>query len=153
MGDMGFFPWLTQNGFDLLNAFGIVGGLLFTGYSLHSETKTRKVANLLAITEAHRNIWKEHFKNPQLARVLAPFVDLTKEPITRDEEIFVNLVIQHVSVVFQTTRNELLFDLEGLRRDVASFFSLPIPQAVWGRLKVMQNDQFIAFMEACRNWK
>src|SRR5881397_337898 len=107
MGDMGFLPWLTENGFNLLNAFGIIGGLFFTGYSLHSETKTRRVANLLALTEAHRNIWKEQLKTPRLARVLEPTVDLSKEPITREEEIFVNLVVQHLSVVFHTMRDEL----------------------------------------------
>ena len=42
---------------------------------------------------------------------------------------------------------------EGLRRDVASFFSLPIPLLVWERLKIAQNDRFVAYVEACRNWK
>jgi hypothetical protein len=153
MGDMGILPWLTDNAFNLFNALGIVGGLLFTGYSLHSEAKTRRVANLLALTEAHRNIWKEHLKSPQLARVLSTAVDLLKEPITREEEIFVNLIIQHTSVVFHTMRDELTIKPEGLRRDVASFFSLPIPQAVWEQLKTVQDDQFIAFVDSCRNWK
>ena len=153
MGDMGFFPWIIENAFTLLNAIGIVGGLLFTGYSLHSETKTRRVANLLALTEAHRNIWKEHLKYPQLSRVLEPRVDRSKEPITRKEEIFVNLVIQHLSVVFHTMQDELTIKPEGWRRDVASFFSLPIPLHVWERLKVAQNDRFVAFVEACRNWR
>src|SRR4051812_13568852 len=103
MGDMDFPLWLTANAFDLLNALGIVGSLLFTAHSLRSETKTRRIANLLSITEAHRNIWKEHFKNPHLARVLSPQADLSKEPVTPDEEIFVNLVIQHLGVVFQST--------------------------------------------------
>jgi hypothetical protein len=153
MGDMGFLPWLADNAFELLNAFGIVGGLLFTAHSLRSETKTRRVANLLALTEAHRNIWKEHFKNPDLVRVLAPAVDLSKEPITNEEEIFVNLVIQHLSVVYHTMRDELLMKPEGLRQDVASFFSLPIPEAIWNKLKTAQNDRFVEFVEDCRNWK
>jgi len=150
---MGFFPWLTRNAFELLNAVGIIGSLLFTAHSLRSETKTRRVANLLALTEAHRNIWKEQLKNPQLGRVLEAKVDLVKEPITRSEQIFVNLVIQHLSVVFHTMRDELTIKPEGLRRDVASFFSLPIPQAVWEQLKAVQDDKFIAFVEACKNWK
>ena len=99
---MGISPWLTANTFELLNALGIVGGLLFTAHSLRSETKTRRVANLLALTEAHRSIWREQLHGPHLARVLAPTVDVAKEPITREEEIFVNLVIQHLSVVFFT---------------------------------------------------
>jgi hypothetical protein len=153
MGDMVLPPWLTENAFELLNALGIVGSLLFTAHSLRSETKTRRVANFLAITEAHRNIWKEHFKNPHLARVLSPQADLTKEPITSEEEIFVNLVIQHLGVVFQSTKDELMINLEGLRRDVASFFSLPIPATVWEKLKMMQNHRFVAFVDECRSGK
>jgi hypothetical protein len=150
---MDFPLWLTENAFNLLNALGIVGSLLFTAHSLRSETKTRRVANFLAITEAHRNIWKEHFQNPQLARVLSTLADLAKEPVTREEEIFVNLVIQHLGVVFQSTKDELMINLEGLRRDVASFFSLPIPAEVWKRLKVMQNHRFIAFVDECLSEK
>ena len=48
MGDMGSLHWLAQNWFTLLNAIGVVGGLLFTGHSLRSETKTRRIANLLS---------------------------------------------------------------------------------------------------------
>jgi hypothetical protein len=45
MGDMGSLRWLTENWFTLLNVVGVIGGLFFTGYSLRSETKTRRIAN------------------------------------------------------------------------------------------------------------
>ncbi len=53
---MGILRWLAENWFTLLNVIGIVGGLFFTGHSLRSETKTRRVANLLSLTQAHRDI-------------------------------------------------------------------------------------------------
>lgn len=150
---MGSLHWLAENGFIVLNALGVVAGLFFTGYSLHSETKTRRIANLLALTEGHRDIWKELFRSPHLGRVLDTTADIAKQPITRDEEIFANLVIQHLSVVFHAMRNELTIKPEGLRRDVWWFFSLPIPSTVWNQLKVLHNDKFVAFVEECRNWK
>lgn len=150
---MGGLRWIIENGFTLLNAVGVVGGLLFTGVSLHSETKTRRVANLLTLTQNHRALWSEYFRNPQLARVLDATADTGKQPVNRDEEIFVNLVIQHLSSVFHALRDELVVKPEGLRRDVWWFFSLPIPLVVWERAKVLQNDAFIAFVEQCRNWK
>lgn len=150
---MGGLRWTIENGFTLLNALGVVGGLLFTGISLHSETKTRRVANLLTLTQNHRALWSEYFRNPQLARVLDATADTGKLPVNRDEEIFVNLVIQHLSSVFHALRDELVVKPEGLRRDVWWFFSLPIPLVVWERAKVLQNDAFIAFVEQCRNWK
>lgn len=150
---MGGLRWIIENGFTLLNAVGVVGGLLFTGISLHSETKTRRVANLLTLTQNHRALWSEYFRNPQLTRVLDATADRSKHPVNRDEEIFVNLVIQHLSSVFHALRDELVVKPEGLRRDVWWFFSLPIPRCVWEQAKVLQNDAFVAFVEQCRNWK
>ena len=153
MGDMGSLHWLAENWFALLNSVGVVGGLLFTGHSLRSETKTRRIANLLSLTQGHREIWKHVFTHPQLSRVLDPSADTAGKPVTREEEIFVNLVIQHLSVVFHAMRDELTIQPEGLRRDVWWFFSLRIPDAVWEKLKVLQNDKFVAYVEACRTWK
>jgi len=37
---------------------------------------------------------------------------------------------------------------EGLRRDVGAFFSLPVPTAVWTKTKLLQNQDFAAFIES-----
>jgi hypothetical protein len=153
MGAMQSLHWLADNWFTYLNALGVVGGLCFTGYSLHSETKTRKIANLLTLAQSHREVWKEVLREPKLNRVLSVDVDTDREPVTREEEIFVTLVIQHLGIVFRAMKSDLTIDPEGLRRDVWQFFSLPIPLRVWNRIKVMQDDDFVAFVEACRNWK
>jgi hypothetical protein len=147
---MGIPRWLIENWFTALNAVGVVGGLLFTGYSLHSETETRRIANLLTLTRNHRDIWTEFYRNPNLERVLRDNVNIVKHPITRAEEFFVNLVVQHLNSAFYAMRYRLEIKPEGLRQDVGSFFTLPIPQAVWMKLKVMQDDAFVKFVEACR---
>ena len=150
---MGGFRWIAENWVTALNAVGVVGGLFFTASSSRSEERTRRVANLLTITKNHREIWSDFYSTPELARVLAPTPDLVHEPITRQEEIFVNLVILHLSSVFHALQDELLAHQEGLRRDVAGFFSLPIPIVVWERSRALQNDAFVIFVERCRNWK
>ena len=150
---MGGLRWIADNWVTALNAAGVVGGLFFTACSLHSEAKTRRVANLLTITKNHRNIWADFYRNPGLARVLDTAADVTRKPITREEEIFVNLVILHTNSVFYATKDELVVKLEGLRRDVWWFLSLPIPLAAWERAKLVQNDAFVVFVESCLNWK
>lgn len=150
MGDMELSRWAAENWFNILNAVGIIGGLLFTAHSLRSETRTRKVANLLTITENHREIWKEFYRRPELARVLDPSSDTAKQAITPAEEEFVKFVILHLSSVYYAMKDELLLKLEGVRRDACSFFSLPIPKVVWEKLKFFQNDDFVAFVEECR---
>ncbi len=63
------------------------------------------------------------------------------------------MVIQHVNSVYSAMNDRLVVKVEGLRRDIAQFFALPIPNAVWEKLKGLQNDDFVAFVEKCRNWK
>ena len=150
---MGSLHWLTENWFEVLSAVGVIGSLFFTGHSLRSETKTRRIANLLSLTQGHRDIWRQLFAYPQLSRILDPNANADDSSVTREEEIFVNLVIQHLSVVFHAMRDELTIKPEGLRRDVWWFFSLPIPLAEWEKTKLLQNDKFVAFVEQCRKWK
>jgi hypothetical protein len=145
---MGVGAWISQNWFNLFSSVGIIGGLWFTAVSLHSETKTRRIANLLAITANYRELWKEFFQWPELVRVIDPVADVIKQPVTSDEEFFVNMVISHTSSVYKALEDELLTKQEGLRRDVKSFFLLPVPNAVWQKTKLLQNQDFAAFIES-----
>jgi hypothetical protein len=140
--------WLSQNWFNLFSSVGIIGGLWFTAVSLHSETKTRRIANLLTITGNYREIWKEFFRSPELARVIDPTADVAKQPVTPAEKFFVGMVISHINSVFYATNDELVIKWEGLRRDVKSFFTLPVPRAVWNTTKLLQNQDFAAFIES-----
>lgn len=150
MGEMEGSNWISENWFDILSAVGIIGGLFFTAVALRSDTKTRKIAHLLTITTNHREIWKEVLRNPQLARVLDPSADLSKQPITPDEREFVNFVILHLSSVYYALRDELVIKLDGVRRDAGAFLTLPIPRAVWEKTRISQNHDFVAFVEECR---
>jgi len=142
--------WIAENWFDFLSAAGVIGGLFFTAVSLRSETKTRKIANLLTMTANHREVWKEFFSRPELAHVLNASANVESQAITPEEVVFVNMVILHISSVYEALKDELVIKQEGLRRDVRSFFSLPIPQTVWKKTKLFQNADFTAFVEECR---
>jgi len=150
---MEIWAWASQNWYYLLSTVGIIGSLCFTAIAFRSETKTRRIANLLTITANHREIWKEFLNNPKLARVRDAGADTIKQPVTDAERVFVTFVALHMSSVFHAMSDQLVVKVEGLRRDVAQFFSLPIPCEVWEKIKVLQNDEFVAFVESCRNWK
>jgi hypothetical protein len=150
---MAIVAWASENLQILLTDLGIVGGLLFTGLQMRSEAKTRRVANVLTATSNHREIWSSLFSNPELARVLDPKPPIHKKPISDSEEVFVILVILHLASVFIAQKDHLIVKEDGLRRDVWDFFSRPIPAAVWEKMKVLYNDDFVRYVEACRNWK
>jgi hypothetical protein len=150
---MEFREWLASNVVNLLSTFGIVGSFFITARSFRSEAKTRRIANLLSITANHREVWKVFVNDKSLTRVLAAKADTSKQPITESEKAFVTLVITHISSVYYAMNDQLVVNLDGLRRDIVQFLSLPIPRAVWENIKVLQNDDFAAFVESCRNWK
>lgn len=143
--------WITENWFDLLSAVGIIASLLFTAHTVRSDTKTRRISNLVTLTRNHRDIWSEILKNPKLERVVSLTVDIEKEPTTLEEEIFVGFIIQHLHSVYHAASDKLVMRPDAMRRDVKEFFSLPVPNAVWQRTKIFQNATFVAFVESCLN--
>jgi hypothetical protein len=150
---MGNSGWLADNLFNLVSAVGVIGSLLFTSVSLRSETKTRRISNLIAITANHRDVWKIFLSSKELGRVRDASANTAMQPITDEERVFVNMVIQHMNSVFFAMQDQLVVKVEGFRRDIAQFMALPIPREVWDKIKVLQNDEFVAFVESCRNWK
>ena len=59
----------------------------------------------------------------------------------------------HTSSVYYVMNDQLVINVEGLRGDDAQFLSLPIMREVWEKIKVLENDDCVAFVESCRDWK
>ena len=146
---MGIWGWITQHWFELLSAVGIIGGLLFTGVSLRSEAKTRRIANLLTLTQNQRALWEVFYRNLQLSRILDPAADIASLPVNHGEEIYTSALIQHLSSAYRAMQSDLTIKPEGLRLDVREFFKLPIPKAVGEKIKPFQDKDFVVFVESC----
>ena len=141
--------WFTTNWFNLFSTIGVVGSLLFTAISLRAETKSRQIGNRLVLTQNHRELMLERLHNPKLVRISDLSPNLFEKPTTPDEAIYVNLVIQHVGSAYDALKAGLTIKPERLQQDVREFFSLPIPRAIWQKLRGMQNDDFVRFVEGC----
>jgi len=146
---MGAQNWVAENWFGLLQTVGIVGSLLLAAYTTRKDERARRVGNSIAVNEQYRQIWRQLFEHPKLSRVLAKDIDLEKEPVSTEEELFVTMLIQHLSTVYRATKHGEFVKLEGLQRDVEESFSLPIPKAVWEKIKPFQDKDFVAFVERC----
>ncbi len=145
---MGIREWFTENWFNIFSSAGIMGSFWIGIAALRSETKTRRVANLLTVTVNYREIWKEYYANPQLARVLDASANVTEKPVTPEKELFVGQIIFHISNVFYAMKDDLFVAQDGSRRDIAQFFSLPVPKAVWAKTKLLQNQDFAAYIDS-----
>ena len=142
--------WMSQHGFDLLSAAGIVSGFLFTSASFRADTRSRRLANLITLTQQHRDLWEETMKNPHLNRVTNPKAELGNKPITHGESQFVVLLILHLHCWFRAIQNSEVRGVEGLSRDMKLFFSLPIPRRVWEEKRAFQDRDFVEFVDKAR---
>lgn len=143
--------WIPQNWLDLLQSVGIIAGLLFNAYSTWKEGRAREIGHMLAIADQHRQIWKEFYEKPKLSRILEKVTDLSKEPVSREEELFVTLLILHLDKVHRAMKAGMFITLEGLQKDIEGFLSLPIPKAVWEKIKPLQDRDFVKFIETFLN--
>jgi|ERR1051325_5134739 hypothetical protein len=146
---MGVLHWFEQNGSVLLQNVGIIGGLIFTALSLRIDASVRRVSNLMTLTHYHRDIWTRLYTRPELSRVLKEKPNLERFPINHAEELFVTLLILHLNTAYEAMKHRMFVQPEGLRRDIISFFSLPIPKTVWENNKQLQNKDFVRFVESC----
>jgi hypothetical protein len=84
---------------------------------------------------------------PELSRLLLLDRQSAHDSPTNQEELFVTLVILHLNAVYHAMKRGMFIKPEGIRRDIRWFFRLPIPYAVWQKLQVFQDHDFVHFVE------
>jgi hypothetical protein len=146
---MGFLGWLAQHGLDLLQTTSIVVGLFATVITIREDTRERKIGNLFALTNAHREIWSRLYERPELVRIDLHSVDLKKNPVTHEEELFVHTLVLHLRATFKARELGMQFNDDALTADIYHFFTCPIPRWVWERSKLFQDYDFVQFVDNC----
>jgi hypothetical protein len=144
---MGSNEWIGQNWLALVQTGTLAGGLLFTGIAVLLDARARRVGNLIQLTQQHRDLWERLYMQPELARILDPDANPAQPPVTPQEETFVIFLILHLSNTYYAMRAGFFQKLRGLRKDIERFFSLPIPRAVWEKVKDLQEESFVQFVE------
>ena len=139
--------WISEHWFDLFQTVGIVASLLLAAYTTWKDGCARRIGNSIAINAQHRKIWKDIYEHPELARVLDMEADA--KDISIGEELFITTLVAHLSTVFRAMKDGEFVKLEGLQNDVREFFRLPIPKAVWEKLKPFQDENFVSFVGCC----
>src|SRR6266478_2705466 len=138
-----------QNWLGVLQTVGVAGALLFTGFALLLDARSRRAGNLIRLTDRHRDLWERMYTEPHLSRILDPNADLTKRPVTPEEEMFTIFIILHLSDNYFVIKAGFFPKPRGLRKDIRSFLSLPIPSSVWRKVRDLQDDPFAEFVEKC----
>jgi len=145
----GFWGWIDQNWFALLQSVGIVCGLLFTSISIRRDTRARRTTDLLALTERHQELWSELHRRPDLQRLLNKEVDLVSRPVSAAEEEFLKIAFVHFYTGWLLAKSGALLTLETMAADVRVFFELPIPKFVWKQAREGRDAEFVRFVDKC----
>jgi len=140
--------WVDANWFNLIQTLGIVGGLWFTASAANREAKAKEVENLLTLAEHHQGLWNGVTQRKDLARVFRSDVDALSTPPSIAENVFLNSVIVHFQTGWWIARSGGITNLDELKTDARSFFSLPLPRAVWEKTKATRNQRFVRFVES-----
>jgi hypothetical protein len=146
---MEIFGWIGIHWFDLLQTASILVGMFIAVHSIREDTKERRIENLFTLTNAHREIWWKLYERAELTRILRDRVNLTREPVTTDEELFVHCLILHLRAAFKARDLGMQFDDDAMTSDIREMFVLPIPASVWENSKRFQDADFVSFVDAC----
>lgn len=135
--------WITEHATDLIGSLGIALGVI----TLQREVRSRRVGNLISLAAAHRDIWKEFYGRPSLARVLDPKANLASRPLTEEELVFVTDLFLHLFTTWRAIQDDELQPLDSISDDIRDVLSLPVPRASWDRIKRSQNPRFVRFVD------
>src|SRR5690349_12914181 len=138
-----FWDWLGTNWVPLLET----GSLIFAVFAIYDNTKARRLSNLLRLTQNHRELWSELIRRPRLARILNPKRNPEKEPLSKEEEEFLNMAILHVRACFEAIRDGMPIHGPGVEADIKGFFSLPAVQVSWEGRKMFYDRDFVCWIE------
>lgn len=147
----GLVSWMSSNIFDLISTAGIISSLSFTAVSFRESARSRRIDNLLKLTEQHRDIWEKSQGNPALARVRDPKADLSGKPVTAEEAQFVTFLILHIHCWYRAMLDREVISLEGMKRDIKGILSRPIPRYVWEERKSFLDHDFQRFVDDLLN--
>jgi hypothetical protein len=142
-----FSSWVNGNWFNVIQTVGIIGSLWVAAMAANRESRTKGIENLLSLCEHHRELWKEIPGQNDLVRIFQPDADTLLVPVTMAEAEFLNLVIVHFQTGWCIAKAGGFTTLAEMKADVRSFFTLPLPRAVWEKTKQNRNMEFVRFVE------
>jgi hypothetical protein len=141
-----FSSWFQNNWPNLIGAAGIIGSLWASTITIREDCKWRQISNLIALDERQRAVLGEIRQRPELKRILSENADLLSQPLTPEEEVSMWQIVQQLETGWRVEKVLNRGELKFLARDVGSFLSLPLPRAVWERLKEFRNPNFVRFV-------
>jgi hypothetical protein len=117
--------------------------------ALRDNTKIARANYEFQITQSDRDTWR-HITTQKLRRIKDPAANPNR--ITEEEKVNTNFIVLNVKTIFEAMELGIISSItrkELLMKDVGEFFSLPIPNRVWNKVKSYHSPEFQNFMNQC----
>jgi hypothetical protein len=142
-----FWDWLSAHWVSILETLSV----FFAAVEIRASTKSRRLSNLFILTESHRQIWSLPLEIPSLGRILSKTRNMSSEPLTFEQEEFLNLVFLHLKASYEALKDGLPIDRDAIVRDVRDFFVLPSTIAMWRKAESYFEPGFRDFIQKSRS--
>jgi len=141
--------------FEDIKVLGIVGGLAVSSialflnfYSTIRNIRSQKISNYQELIKSHREIWKLTLDDSNVYDRLFDFkVDLSSNPVTYKEALFIRLLFLHMSVAYNFAKYNQMLQIEKLEMDFSEILLSPLPRYIWAENRGYYNKDFVQFLE------
>lgn len=141
--------------FEDIKVLGIVGGLAASSIALFlnffstiRNIRSQKISNYQELIKSHREIWKLTLDDSNVYNRLFDFdVDLSSNPVTYKESLFIRLLFLHMSVAYNFAKYNQMLQIEKLEMDFSEILLSPLPRYVWAENRCYYNKDFVRFLE------
>lgn len=124
-----------------------IGALLLTALTIFRNAEELRAENELAVAQAHRELWLELARDPNLHRVLDPNARPDEDPPTTVEREFLSLVFVHAATAYRLWKRRVFRRSGQVVEDIQDFLRLPLPRQVWSERKPFLDADFVDYVE------
>lgn len=126
----------------------VVIGASLTIIQITRNVTANRIANLLAVTKNHREIWSMLMDRDELHEIMMTSSKIRKaNELSTEQRLFLNFLLLHMAAAFASTRSGLLTRNKSVSTDVGELMSLPAPFAFWSEQKRFHHKPFARFVD------
>lgn len=100
-----FISYVRENWLNVVTATGVIGSLWIGIKKSNRDAKDKADEKLERAGDRHVELWTRMSKEPGLKRILQTELDVRAEPISVEEEEFINLVMVHFLKTWRLAKN------------------------------------------------
>jgi hypothetical protein len=145
------FVWQPITVFQAIQLGLIAGGLAFTAVQLFRTARSIRVANLLALTNSHRELWTMLLAEERLRSVMYTARECNSpDDLSLEERILINFFLLHMASAHELQRTHMITRNRATADDMVELLSIPAFAVMWKENQRFHRPRFRRFIDRAR---